>query len=285
MHREMTRPMLWVLDRKEDLPDQKGRHVISPLHYGETVEIGFVRGIEGEIRINGRCFPFKEKNVFFIPPGYLHTSVYRTGGTKKGDMVCAFHINVNELAPLIDLNRLLQKDNLTLLDLAFRCEDFDALWEIVQRISDEGQSFIAKSRELLALFERIAEQKNTQELTVEYSKVAVGLINFVEAHYAEKLSVQIAADYFGYSKQYFCKWFKGETGMTFNDFLNTVRVHHACLYLASGYSVEESAAACGFSDPSYFAKVFKRYAEMPPKAYAAKNKGTASFSAEQKHTK
>ena len=73
MHKETTRPQYWILDVKKELPDTLNKTVISPLHYGETVEINFVRGIEGESFINGKRFEYQEKNVFFIPPKYLHT--------------------------------------------------------------------------------------------------------------------------------------------------------------------------------------------------------------------
>ena len=271
MFKEATRSALWILDRKKELPDLQKKTVISPLHYGETVEISFVRGIEGETYINGRRFEYKEKNVFFIPPRYLHTSVYRKGGAGEGDMSCAFHINVEGLTSVINLKKLLLKDDRTLLDLAFRCDDFDVIWETVQNILDENRTFIARTIDLLRLFERISNQKSTDDPVVEYSKVAARLIEFVEENYASKLTVQNAASHFGYSKQYFCKWFKRETGVTFNEFLNTVRIHHARTCLASGYSVEETSEQCGFSDPSYFTKVFKRVVGITPKTYALNN--------------
>lgn len=270
MYKEATRSALWILDSKKELPDVMKKSVISPLHYGETVEISFVRGIEGETFISGKRFEYKEKNVFFIPPKYLHTSVYRKGGAGDGDMVCAFHINVEGLAPIINLKNLLLKDDRTLLDLAFRCDDFDGIWETVQTILDENRTFMARTIDLLRLFEMIANQKNTDDHVVEYSKVAARLIEFVEENYASKLTVQNAADHFGYSKQYFCKWIKIETGVTFNEFLNAVRIHHARTCLAGGYLVEETAEQCGFSDPSYFTKVFKRFVGITPKAYALK---------------
>jgi len=84
------------------------------------------------------------------------------------------------------------------------------------------------------------------------------------------VTIQRAAEHFGFSKQYFCKWFKKETGVTFKDFLNNVRIHHACACLSGGYSVEETSERCSFSDPSYFTKVFKRFVGTTPKAYTYK---------------
>ena len=271
MYKEVARPAFWILDLKKELPDYMKKTVISPLHYGETIEICFVRGIEGETYINGKRFEYKEKNVFFIPPKHLHSSVCRKGGAREGEMICAFHINVEELSQIINLKNLLLKDDCTLLDLAFRCDDFDEIWETVQMIMDENRTFMARIIDLLHLFEMISNQKNTDSSIVEYSRIATRLIDFVEENYARKLTVQSTADHFGYSKQYFCKWFKSETGTTFNEFLNTVRIHHACTCLAGGYLVEETSEKCGFSDPSYFTKVFKQYMGITPKAYALKS--------------
>jgi len=270
MYKEITRPTFFILDFKKELPDYTKKPVISPLHFGETIEISLVRGIEGETFINGKRFEYKEKNVFFIPPKYLHTSVYRKGGAGEGDIICAFHINIDEIAPIINLRKLLLKDDRTLLDLAFRCDDFDDIWKTVQMIMDENRTFMERTIDLLRLFEMISNQKSTDAPVVEYSKVGTRLIEFVEENYARKLSIQSAADYFGYSKQYFCKWFKTETGVTFNEFLNAVRIQHARTYLAGGYTIEETAEQCGFFDPSYFTKVFKRYVGITPKAYALK---------------
>lgn len=267
MHKETTRPQYWILDFKKELPDILGKTVISPLHYGETVEISFVRGIEGETFINGKRFDYHEKNVFFIPPKYLHTSTYRHGGIGKNDMVCAFHINVDALAPFIDVKKILLKENRTLFELAFRCDDFDMLWELTQLIVDERRSFVSRAADTLRFFEMLFEQKMIDVPVAEYSKAAIDIIEFVEEKYGSKLTLQHAAEYFGYSKQYFCKWCKSEIGVAFNEFLNAVRITHARNFLTGGCSVEETAEKCGFSDPSYFSKVFKKFVGTTPKAY------------------
>lgn len=267
MFKETLRPVLWILDKKKQLPDIEKRTIISPLHYGDTVEIFFVKGIEGETFINGKRFEFKEKNVFFIPPKNLHTSTFRKGGSKENDIVCSFHINIKELTPIINLKNLLLKDNHTIFNPAFRCEDYDSIWATVQSILDDKRTFMARIVDVIRLFEMIAVQKNNDNQTVEYSKLAVNLIDFVEENYDKKLSIQSVADHFGYSKQYFCKWFKINTGTTFNEFLNAVRINHSCVYLTNGYSIKETSERCGYSDPSYFTKVFKTFQNVTPKSY------------------
>ncbi|MBQ9784549.1 MAG: helix-turn-helix transcriptional regulator [Clostridia bacterium] len=256
------------MDFKKELPDILGKTVISPLHYGETVEISFVRGIEGETVINGKRFEYQEKNVFFIPPKHLHTSTYRKGGSDKDDMICALHINVDALTPFVDVKKILLKDSRTLFELAFRCDDYDMLWKTAQSMLDESRSFISRVADTLHLFETLLEQKKTDAPVAKYSKVAIDMIEFVEENYGSRLTLQHAAEHFGYSKQYFCKWCKSEIGVAFNEFLNAVRVTHAKSFLTGGCSVEETAEKCGFSDPSYFSKVFKKFVGTTPKAYS-----------------
>ena len=272
MFKEETRSDLWIMDRKSPLPDQVKSTIYSPLHYGDTVEICFVRGIEGETCINGTTFTYEEKNVFFIPPKYIHTSVYRTGGSRDSDMICAFHINIEELSHIVDIKNLLHKDNCTLFDPAFRCANFDELWNLVQDILDDKRSFISRTIDVIRLFEKILNQKTNVNQTAKYNLPTIKLIDYVESNFAGKLSVGMVAEQFGYSEHYFCRWFKSNTGITFNEFINAVRINHACTYLRNGCSVEETSRLCGYADPSYFTKVFKKFRHMTPGEYISKNR-------------
>lgn len=75
---------------------------------------------------------------------------------------------------------------------------------------------------------------------------------------------------------YMRKLFKKETGETPRGYLNGRRMELAKKLLAGGasnrytqYSVAQVAEACGFSEPLYFSRVFKKYAGVPPSEYAA----------------
>ena len=267
MFKEHLRPEPWILDVKKQLPDIEKRTVISPLHYGETVEIFFVEGIEGESVINGKRYEFKDKNVFFIPPKQIHTSTYKKGGSRESDKIYSFHINIKELESVINIKKLLLKDNHTVFNQAFRCGDFDGMLQLAEAILDEERSFMSRVIDVIRLFEIIAAQKDRDNPTPEYNKLTLTLIDFVEENYNKELSVQTAAKQLGYSAPYFCRWIKSKTGTTFNELLNAVRINHACLYLTNGYSIREVSDMCGFSDPSYFTKVFRRFRDMTPKEY------------------
>jgi len=270
MYKEDKRKSLWALDVKKELPDVLNRTVVSPLHYGDTLEIFFVRGIEGETYINGKRFEFEYSNVFFIPPRHLHKSFYRKGGLGEDHVICAFHINIDGLAPFMDIKKILFSDDMTLYSFPARFYDFDGIMEIIRGILDDKRLFSARLADLLRLFESFLGQSEKDTERVEYNLSAIQIVDWIEEHYAERLSIKDASDHFGFSKYYFCKWFKSNTGVTFNEFLNGVRINHACAHLINGCSVEDTAERCGYSDPSYFTKVFKQFRGMTPKAYVSK---------------
>ena len=75
---------------------------------------------------------------------------------------------------------------------------------------------------------------------------------------------------------YVRKLFKKETGVTPHEYLLNSRMQFARELIESGignrysnYSVAQIAEACGFSEPLYFSRVFKKYYGVSPSAYAA----------------
>jgi len=269
MLKDKPRKTMWWSTTKKETPALLGRPTFSPLRYGDPLKILLIKGFEGEIIINGKKFEFAPANVFLIPPRYLHTALYRAGGDKEGDTITSFYVRLDQLSQFIDLKNILLHDNRTLISLATRYDDFDEVMELANRILDADRSFSARLADQLNMFEVFSRKIPAETETAEYNKSAINIVNWIEEHYAENLTVQSAADYFGFSKYYFCKWFKDNTTTTFNDFLNGVRISHACVYLLDGYSVETTAELCGFADASYFIKVFKRFRNITPRAYVA----------------
>lgn len=77
---------------------------------------------------------------------------------------------------------------------------------------------------------------------------------------------------------YVRKVFKKEVGATPHEYLIRQRMELAAGLLTSGisnrysaYSVSQIAEACGFADPLYFSKVFKKYYGVAPASYGKNN--------------
>ncbi len=62
--------------------------------------------------------------------------------------------------------------------------------------------------------------------------------------------------------------FRRETGTTLIQYLNQVRMTHACTLLASSnMKISDIAAQTGYESPSYFNQAFRKHTGMAPMAY------------------
>ena len=66
---------------------------------------------------------------------------------------------------------------------------------------------------------------------VEEAEWLKGVIAYVKAHYAERITVADAAAVSGYSPSHFMRIFRQEAGQTFVDFLTDYRLSAAVYYL------------------------------------------------------
>lgn len=92
--------------------------------------------------------------------------------------------------------------------------------------------------------------------------------NYIEEHYSENLTIKDVAEQIGISSGYLSTMFNQNLGLGFAEYLNGLRIEHACVYLEQNYlKVYEIAYKVGFRDEKYFTKVFKKIKGMSPKEY------------------
>lgn len=90
-------------------------------------------------------------------------------------------------------------------------------------------------------------------------------IAWIGKHFKEQISVDEVSENAGYSKYYFSRCFKEVTGCTVNEYITRVRINYAYKKLREGkMSVGEVSVLCGFSDISYFTKIFKKQTGILP---------------------
>jgi len=93
----------------------------------------------------------------------------------------------------------------------------------------------------------------------EYTARVNRVIDYIEAHISEDLSLAELADVAHFSPFHFHRIFRGMVGETLNDFIHRIRVEKAAakLVLNPKKSVTEIAFDCGFSSSSAFARSFR----------------------------
>lgn len=107
-----------------------------------------------------------------------------------------------------------------------------------------------------------------------YGVIVRRAMDFIRTHYTENLTLDGVADYVGKSRNYFGYLFHKETGATFTEYLNGIRVEKAKELLRDGTQLTyEVAESVGFNDYKYFSVVFRKYAGMTPTEYKNRHPG------------
>lgn len=98
---------------------------------------------------------------------------------------------------------------------------------------------------------------------------AVRIIQYIEKHYTEKLTLDSLAKTFGYNKYYFSKLFNRTINKNFNEYINYIRTVNFIKKFAADetQNVTDLIFACGFDSTATFYRNFKEIYGVPPQKY------------------
>ncbi len=109
------------------------------------------------------------------------------------------------------------------------------------------------------------EQPSTPE---DINVVATWAHTYIRINYDRPISTSLIAERLGYNADYLGRIYRKVYGCTLTEAIHTRRVKEACDYLLdSNMTIEQIAQKCGFSDPDYFRRVFRRYMQISPGDY------------------
>ena len=99
-------------------------------------------------------------------------------------------------------------------------------------------------------------------------------------HWSEKVIIHMESNFhdpdysvgqlssaIGMSERNFQRRFKEAFQLTFKEILIDIRLKNSTVMLCQGDKVSDVAVACGFNEPSYFAKIFKIHRGVTPSEY------------------
>ncbi len=94
------------------------------------------------------------------------------------------------------------------------------------------------------------------------------ILDYINTHYMEHIGLSDAAADAGISESHLCRLLRSETGETFVNILNKIRIQKALeLIQSGGYKVYEVAETVGFSNYAYFYQIFKKITGRAPTEY------------------
>lgn len=104
--------------------------------------------------------------------------------------------------------------------------------------------------------------------------VVQSMLDYAQANYREKVTLQGLSEAMNYSIAFLNKSFKRQMGTTFIEYLNRLRIQKAMDMLKEGrIPPQDISWECGIGDYKYFNIVFKKYIGCSPREYAARVNG------------
>jgi len=223
---------------------------------------------EGKVRydINGDEVIGERDNVLFIPQ-----STSRAGGNWMGSAHQKFTIlftydnGTKTGIPFLDQSRFVK----------YRMPDARQIFDRCEKLHEEMRggksyrSFICMGifQELVGMLAR--EMEKPPELTPSKLKYAETIKKHLLAHYRDQVEIEQLAGLVDLSPNYVTALFKEVFGLSPIRYMHQLRILEACgLLIASTMTVADISHYLGYYDTSYFCRVFKKLAGMPPTEYA-----------------
>lgn len=128
---------------------------------------------------------------------------------------------------------------------------------------------------LMDLFCRLIRGKYTTTVSPKAVRENLALerlmqvFSYIDEHIDSPITLNEMAQTASLSPKYFCEYFRTATGMSPIKYVNNKKIGVARQLLARpGCSVTEAALSVGFSDTSYFIKLFRQITGVSPKTYS-----------------
>lgn len=114
--------------------------------------------------------------------------------------------------------------------------------------------------------------KSTEEQhTVKYRKEIADVILYIKKNYNRDITLKTISEEVNYSFNYLSQIFKEQVGENFTDFLIRIRMDRAKLLLRdTNLKIYEIAGQVGYTDSSYFCRLFKKIEGLNPVEYREK---------------
>lgn len=249
------------------------------LHCHNCLEMNLVESGTGKYIIGGKLYPICQGDMFIINNSERHLAIHE--GERLTLSVIVFDSDYvwkkygqDYLLPFFQ-----RRDNFS--NRIYRgCEGYEEMHRAFCFMKEEerrkraGWQMVmeASANLLLALLYR--HYNENQELDEEQRSMqhSFGRINralaYMDTHFQERITLEQLARETALSRTYLCKCFRDITGQALFEYLEQVRVQHACYLLqTSEKPVAQVGMEAGFETVSYFNRVFKRSCGCTPGQY------------------
>jgi len=252
-------------------------------HWHSALEIIMPTENYYDVEIGQCSYHINPGDILIIPSGEMHKLIAPNSGRR---FILLFDISpITKLKGGTSIQSLLIQPLYITREIYSKIYDdiYQLLWDITDEYFSENEYSDLTIYSLLLnffvklIYNHIHEDELFPNVRIsrqkEYIKKFNSLLDYINSHYAEKLSLESMATYMGFSKFHFSRLFKQYTGLTFNDYLNHRRLKAAEELLNNpALSIIEVSMQSGFSSISTFNRLFQQIKHCTPSEYRSKRR-------------
>ena len=244
------------------------------LHYHSFWEIDFVKSGEGVNIFENVTYPFQPGDIYIIHPYEMHNA-FPEGEIElyaiqfSEDSVVRSVFSDAEYSGELAHRRfrnLVRADQPGYSRLRAALEHTLVEWR-ERRVGWRPATRLSLAQLFIELVRNFSDP-DYDEKAHPHNRGVLQALDYINLNDTKKLTLEQAAREALMNKNYFCTVFKQQMGCTYYNYVNTLRLRHACTLLKSTERpVKEIALGCGFSDISTFNKAFRKAYGIPPGEY------------------
>ena len=245
-------------------------------HDHSAVEIVLV--LEGTVTysVEGTSYPVRKGEVLIVPSNTPHSLEMGEGSSRylflfETDTIMTMR-DIKSMALYLHKTFHLRDESdahKQIRELLLRTKDFyekqDLMWNtacyscILQVYAALGQHY------LIGIRSRAGDELRSMD-----TEVINAVMVYINDHYREDLRLDDVAKFSGFSRFYFSRSFKQQTGYSFKDYLCQKRLHAAMdLLTSTSRSMREIAVESGFGSTASFNRAFRACKGCTPTQYRA----------------
>lgn len=256
----------------------------SEFHFHEECQLVYVIQSQGKRIIGDSIEPFASDEVVLLGPQIPHVwyndkHYFEHQASEIHARSIALFFNEEKIlrelsmfAPVHKLEAVFQKAR---RGMKFEGQTKEMLKELLLQISmKEGLDRVIT---LLNIFKILDQSVEYQLLASEgYTNKYLSndkeridkVFHYIFENFRQDISLNDVAAIANMNRQAFCRYFKSRTQKTFVEFLNEVRISHACRLLTeSNQAVANLAYDCGFNSITNFNRIFKEIKGISPRHF------------------
>ena len=248
-------------------------------HWHNSLEVLYIASGKMDTGINNAIYHLKRGDLIIINSGDIHFT--RCRDYAKIYVLQVPYPLLNTHIPNYDYVRFQDSDGSVVFSNPAKVDELSRLMIQMYEITLEqkpGYTLLFSSKLyqfLFILFQRYhtdissrTKQKSDRNL-IRLEQV----MNYVKSHYMQPISLEDAAQILSLNPEYFCRYFKKYMGMTFLEYVNSIRLYHIHQdLLNTNYSVSELMDRHGFTNYKLFSKMFRNTYGCPPGMFRRQQK-------------